>query len=220
VRFVAFSLICVSFAGCLTVERKATTVRGAAPDFEIDHLRAAALLVDRGELAPAIPHLQAHLKQHPDAPMIRAYLAELLLKTGHNAEAKIHYERFIRDAAEQDGLSQQHLVHAHTKLMELAADADDEFGEYLHRGIALLLLASQSTETESLNEQTLHKAAVALKAAIRINADDPRPLLPLHVVQSKMDQPGAARQTLTKLRATLHDPVWSPSERERIRTAE
>lgn len=224
-RIVAFSLVCLSLVGCLTVEPKATTVRGMMPDEELDHLRAAALLVDRGEIAPAIPHLQAHLKLHPDAPMIRAYLAELLLKVGHGDEAKTQYERFIREAADQDGLSKQHLVHAHTKLMEIAAEADDDFHEQLHRGIALLLIVSQSAGSsamgsEAMNEQTLHKAAKALKAATLAKPSDPRPLLYLFDVQVRMDQPGAARQTQFALRATLSDPCWTPSERERIRTAE
>jgi tetratricopeptide (TPR) repeat protein len=215
--------------GCLTVEPMATnevtTVRGVMPDEEIDHLRAAALLVDRGEIAPAIPHLRSHLKQHPDAPMIRAYLAELLLKVGHGDEAKTQYERFIRDAADQDGLAKHHLVHAHTKLMEIAAEADDDFHEHLHRGIALLLIVSQAADSsavggEALNEQTLHKAAIALKMAIRVKPGDPRPLLYLLDVQMRMNQPGAARQTRLALRVTLSDPCWTSSERERIRSAE
>lgn len=224
-RFVAFSLVCLSLVGCLTAERSATTVRGAIPDEEIDHLRAAALLVDRGEIAPAIPHLQAHLKRYPDAPMIRAYLAELLLKVGHGGEAKVQYERFISEASHGDTLSKQHLVHAHTKLMEIAAEADDDFREHLHRGIALLLIVSHSAGStaaggEALNEQTLHKAATALKAAILAKPSDPRPLLYLHEVQLRMDQPGAARQTRLAMVATLSDPSWSPLERDRIRTSE
>jgi thioredoxin-like negative regulator of GroEL len=132
---------CLAFAGCHSVPT--TVVRGVAPDDEFDHLRAAALLVDRGQIAPAIPHLKAHLKLHPDAPMIRAYLAELLLKTGHDAEARTHYEMFVREAGGQDGLAKHHLVHAHTKLMEIAAESDDTFREQFHRGAALLHLANE-----------------------------------------------------------------------------
>jgi len=214
-RIAALTLSCLTFAIC-----HSAGIRGAMPEEEFDHLRAAALLVDRGEIAPAIPHLKAHLKRHPDAPMIRAYLAELLLKVGHEAEAKTHYEQFVRDAAEQEGLAKHHLVHAHTKLMEIAAEADDTYLEQYHRGVALYHLASPASDGGyAWNESTLHKAATALNAAIAADGNDPRPLLPLMEVQLRMDQPGAARQTRLALLASLSDPRWSANERERIRNA-
>jgi len=215
---------CLAFAGCHNVPRaiEGLTVRGAMPDEdEFDHLRAAALLVDRGEIAPAIPHLKAHLKQHPDAPMIRAYLAELLMKVGHEGEAKKHYEQFVRDAASHEGLAKHHLVHAHTKLMEIAAEADDSFQEQFHRGVALMHLAAPSDEGNvTWNEQTLRKALVAIRAAMATEPSDPRPLLPLMEIQQRLDQPAAARLTSSKLKAVLSDPIWSAVERDRIRTAE
>jgi hypothetical protein len=212
---------CLAFAGCQNLQNELghTTVRGATPeDDDFDHLRAAALLVDRGEIAPAIPHLKAHLKQHPDAPMIRAYLAELLMKAGHEGEAKTEYEQFVRDASGQDGLAKHHLVHAHTKLMEIAAEADDSFHEYYHRGAALMHLASPDAEGgERWNEQTLTKALAATRKAIELDAGNPRPLLTLMEIQLRLDQPAAARQTREKLKGTLSDPTWTAAERERIR---
>jgi hypothetical protein len=219
-RIAVAAALCVAFAGCESVPRaiEGITVRGATPDDDFDHLRAAALLVDRGEIAPAIPHLKAHLKQHPDAPMIRAYLAELLMKVGHEGEAKTQYERFVRDADGKDGLAKHHLVHAHTKLMEIAAESDDTFHEYYHRGVALMHLASPAADGgETWNEETLSKAMIAIRAAIAAEPGDPKPLLPLMEIQLRLDQPAAARQTRMKLKAVLSDPVWTAAERERIR---
>ena len=109
--------------------------RGATPNGETDHLRLAAEHLDRADEAGAVPHLVAHLRLQPDALMVRAYLGELLLKTGNRPESQSQFERFTRDAAGATGPAKKHLIHVHTRLMELAGQTDDTFSEQLHRGI-------------------------------------------------------------------------------------
>lgn len=213
-------------AGCVTppVEPPATDrVARAAPPVpvETDHLALAASCIDRGDEPSAVRHLTAHVKTRPDAVMIRAYLAELLLKCGRPAEARTEFERFTRDATGQGGKPQQHLVHCHTRLMEIAEQSDDRYAEHLHRGIALLLLVKQ-WETESAGERdmvepTLAKAAAALRQAVEIRPAHPRSRVYLAEVYDRLGQPSAARSQAQRAMRSLPDPSLSADEVDAIR---
>ena len=165
---------------------------------ETDHLRLAAQHLDRADEAGAVPHLQAHLRQQPDAIMVRAYLGELLLKTGDLAGSKSHFELFARDAAGISAPARRHLVHVHTRLMELAGQSDDAFGENLHRGIGLVLLVKQWRESPepsdaALNERTLVQAARSLKLADADRPDDARVWFYLAEAWAELGQPSLHR---------------------------
>jgi thioredoxin-like negative regulator of GroEL len=67
----------------------AVALVSAAP--EADHLALAADRLERGDDTGALPHLSAHVEAHPDAVMIRAYLAELLVRTGKPDEARCQF---------------------------------------------------------------------------------------------------------------------------------
>ncbi|MCU0704577.1 MAG: hypothetical protein MUF18_11425 [Fimbriiglobus sp.] len=191
--------------------------RAAPPTEPIDHLAQAAACIDRGDEPSAVPHLQAHLAARPDAVMIRAYLAELLHRTGQPADARTEFERFTRQASGTGGESGRHLVHAHTRLMEIAAGADDSFAEHLHRGIALVLMVRQWTTDEgNLTEATLAKAARELQAAERKRPSDPRANLYLAEVYQRLGQPSAARTAAR--RVWLPDAILTDAERESLQT--
>ena len=100
-------------------------------------------------------------------------------KTGNAAESKQHFEQFTREAAGVSAPARKHLIHVHTRLMELAGQSDDAFGENLHRGIGLVLLVKQWRESPepsdaALNERTLVQAARSLKLADADRPDDAR----------------------------------------------
>ncbi len=226
-RRVAVALVigCWAIVGCrsTTVSQSSPIVRGATPKDEADHLRLAAEHLDRSDEAGAVPHLQAHLRQQPDSIMVRAYLGELLLKTGELAESKSHFELFARDAAGISAPARKHLVHVHTRLMELAGRTDDTFGEQLHRGIGLVLLVKQWRDADepadaALTERTLVQAVKALKLADAERADDARVWFYLAEAWSQLDQPSSARSAIRKV---MHcQPEWTLNahERERLRT--
>jgi thioredoxin-like negative regulator of GroEL len=192
--------------------------RGAAPP--VDHLARAAACVERGDEPAAVPHLEAHLATRPDAVMIRAYLAELLIRTGKPSAAREQFELFTRQASGQSGEARRHLVHAHTRLMEIATDANDPFAEHLHRGIALVLLVKRwDGETPAdhgeLAEATLAQAGRELRQAERRRPTDPRANVYLAEVYERLGQPTAAR-TAAK-RVMLPDAGLTDSERDGLR---
>jgi thioredoxin-like negative regulator of GroEL len=186
-----------------------------------DALGRAADCLDRGDEAGALPHLRAHLDAHPDALMIRAHLAELLLKRGDVTEARGQFERFVADAQRTTGPANAHLTHCHTRLMTIAEETGDAYREGLHRGIGLLLLvrkwdADPDRRDEAMAERTLAKAAAALRSAAAERPGDPRAHLYLSETYARLGQPSAARAALRAARAGLPDPAVTPVEREQI----
>lgn len=186
-----------------------------------DALSRAADCLDRGDEAGALPHLRAHLDAHPDALMIRAHLAELLLKRGDLTEARGQFERFVADAQLTAGPANAHLIHCHARLMAIAEETGDAYRESLHRGIGLVLLvrrwdADPDRRDEAAAEQTLAKAAAALRAAAAERPGDPRAHLYLSEAYARLGQPSAARAARRAARAGLPDPAVTPDEREQI----
>lgn len=214
-----------TLSGCMTTvttkfAATTLTVRGAAPD-DADHLAKAAACIDRGDESAAVPHLSAHVTARPDAVMIRAYLAELLFKLGKDNDSRRHFERFIRDAAGTAGQPGKHLVHCHTRLMEIAKRQDDEHRESLHRGIGLVLLVRQwdaepDATAPELAEPTLAKAAAALREAKAARPTDPRADVYLAEVYARLGQPSAARAAARRVLARLPDAAVSDAEREQV----
>ena len=214
---------CWAVLGCRTTavsqpQAAEVIARGATPKDETDHLRLAAEHLDRADEAGAVPHLLAHLRLQPDALMVRAYLGELLMKTGNRPESQSQFERFTRDAAGATGPAKKHLIHVHTRLMELAGQTDDTFGEQLHRGIGLLLLVKQWHESsapadEALAERTLVQAAQALKRADGEKPNEARVWLYLAEVWYELEQPSSARNAIRKVRQC--QPAWTLNSQER-----
>ncbi len=202
------------------VESEVLIARAAPPAEVADHLARAAACVDRGDESAAVPHLVAHLQDRPDAVMIRAYLAELLLRTGQPADARREFERFTRQASGMSGEAGRHLVHAHTRLMEIAGEANDPFAVHLHRGIALVLMVRRwegepAADGGELAEATLAKAARELRQAERRKPTDPRANVYLAEVYGRLGQPTSARTAAR--RVTLPDASLTDAERGAVR---
>jgi uncharacterized protein HemY len=189
-----------------------------------DALNRAAECLDRGDEAGALPHLREHVRTYPEAAMIRAHLAELLVRLGRPAEARGHFERFVADAQTMSGPTHRHLVHCHTRLMELARRDHDLYREHLHCGIGLLLLverwkAEPDRQDPVLAEQTLVKALTALRIARNERPTDARANLYLAEVLDRLGQPGPACVARRTAHAGLPDPSLTHLEREKIEAA-
>jgi thioredoxin-like negative regulator of GroEL len=146
-----------------------------APPAEPDHLTLTAECLEKGDHAGAATHLEAYVRRHPDQFMFRAQLAELLVRLGKDDAAKAEFEAFAADAAKAPGARNQ-LVHAHTRLMEIAQRAGDRFAEAYHRGAGLLLLVKQLEKAgdpdEGFREEVLCKALRALQEARELDPAD------------------------------------------------
>jgi tetratricopeptide (TPR) repeat protein len=183
-----------------------TTVRADKPALASDgrdHLAHAATHLDRGDREAALPHLRVHVAQHPDAVQIRAYLGELLYSLGQYDHARGQFLRVAADAARSPGEIRNHLVHVHTRLMEIALRQNDRYPEYFHRGVGLVLLVRQwdtdpATRDEIQVETTLVKAVAALREACRENPDDPEPTQYLAEALDRLGQPSAALSVRTR----------------------
>ena len=156
--------------------------------------------------------------------MIRAYLAELLLRVGRSADARPQFERVVADAQRTSGPARGHMVHCHTRLMEIAAAGQDGYAEELHRGVGLLLLvrrwdAEPGRRDDAEAERTLAKAAKALRSATAERPHDPRANLYLGEVYERLGQPSAARAAWRSALAGLPDPGLTAAERDRLAVA-
>ncbi|MFO0795998.1 MAG: hypothetical protein U0804_00900 [Gemmataceae bacterium] len=173
----------------------------AAPTDD-DSLTLAAECLQRGEQAAAATHLEAHVSRHPDQPMFRAHLAELLWKLDRPAEARGHFERFVAAAQDGSGSVRGHLVHCHTRLMQIARDDGDCAAEAFHRGAGLVRLAEQPGADEvEPPEEVLCQAVKALAEARDLRPGDARPLAYLALAHERAGNPGAAAAARAAARA-------------------
>ncbi len=149
------------------------------PPDPADPLTLAAERLEAGDRSAACVYLEAYVHAHPDQLMFRAHLAELLLQLDRPAEARRHFERFVADARNATGTPRTHLVHCHTRLMEIGQRAGDRFAEVYHRGAGLLLLLKEqdkdpAARDDELCEEVLCRAMAALVEAKELRPADAR----------------------------------------------
>jgi tetratricopeptide (TPR) repeat protein len=157
------------------------------------HLSLAAAHLALGEERLAVPHLENYLRARPDHFLIRMHYAELLGRLERPEDAWRHLERVVREMQEFPRLADDHLIGCHTQLMEIARDLGDDYGEHLHRGIGLFLLARKRAEpgddmAHRVSEELLCKAAAELTMARLSRPDEARPCWYLHGVWKQLDQ--------------------------------
>lgn len=175
-------------AGCQTLLGPLPPELAIPTEADDDPLTLAAECLQRGEKAAAAAHLETHVSRHPDQPMFRAHLAELLCKLDRPADARAHFDRFVADAQDGPGPVRGHLVHCHTRLMEIARGDGDRGAEAFHRGAGLLRLAEQS----GAEEEVVCQAVKALVEARDLRPGDARPLVYLALAYEKAGNPRAA----------------------------
>jgi tetratricopeptide (TPR) repeat protein len=175
----------------------------ADPGLIQNHLSLAAAYLENGEEKLACTHLAEYLKAHPEHLSIRVHLAEMLLKLHRLDEARAELERYVAEAQDIPEEKAEHLFHCHSRLVDIAEEAGDEYSECLNRGIGLYLLACQRAtlpdpDGELSAEGLLCKAAGQLTLAERRRPEEARPCWYLYEVWSQLAQ---REQALRWLRA-------------------
>lgn len=185
-------------------------------------LAQAARHLEDGDEEAALPCLTRYVEAHPDHATIRAHLAELLLRMQKPAEARSHLERYIADAQRQGDLAARHLVHSHTRLVEIATSQGDEFSEHLYRGVGLYLVAEsvlkQDAEDPSA-QRILFQAIAELKLAVAIQPEEPRPHWYLYECWANLGQSQPARTHLLRARKLAPLGGLTSCEREMLALA-
>ena len=187
----------------------------ADPHLTRNYLGLAASWLDKGEDARACLHLTLYVAAHPEHLSARVQYAELLRRLQRLQEASDEYEHFVADVQENPEAADEHLLHCHSRLMELAAGRADDYGEHLHRGIGLYLLAVQHGGQVGGSESPqglLCKAAAELTLAHRARTDEARPLWYLHEVWSRLAQSQPAARCLRAAAAAAPFSSLTPAE--------
>jgi hypothetical protein len=224
--------LCLILAGCHILYPRprgepATEFAADRPDEVVpepdDYLAHAAKCMERGDEAGAVPYMLKQIEAFPEQLMIRAYLAELLVRLKRGTEAKQHFERFIAEAQESDGPAKKHVVHCHTRLMELAQEREDEYSERLHRGIGLCLLAKKhdtlDNERPELTEQLIFKAIRELEAAQECRKSEARPAWYRYQCWTMLQQPRPAEKCLRSCEKNAVFSEMTPAEFRAMRAA-
>jgi tetratricopeptide (TPR) repeat protein len=196
----------------------------ADPGFARNHLSLAAAYLDKGDQATACPHLALYLAAYPDHVIVRVQYAELLLRLDRSAEARGEFLRCAADAPQEGAVQLRQLVHCHSRLMEIAQAADDEYDEHLHRGIGLFLLAREvdlrgKGGEDSTPEGVLCKAAAELTLARIERPDEAQPCWYLYEVWSRLDQGRAAARSLHETDDAAPFTYLTPGEQSRLALA-
>jgi tetratricopeptide (TPR) repeat protein len=189
----------------------------ADPTFTHNHMSLAAAYLEAGDDEAACRHLGKYVATHPEHVLIRLHYAELLLRLHRCREARHEFERFVADAQEQGEALARHLVHCHTRLMELAEEDDDTYGMHLHRGIGLYRLACERVgagdpEGELPVEGLLCKAASALARAREERPREARPCWYLYAVWARLAQKQAALTWLRRAAEAAPFTDLTPAE--------
>ena len=184
----------------------------------------AALALDQGHDAEALPHLERYVAHRPDHLLARAQLAEVLFRQQKYAEARLHFELFIALAQEQGEPAFRHLVHSHSRLVEIAEAQRDAYQEHLHRGIGLYLLACRrATEADpdgELSAEALFcRAAAALREARQDRPREARPHWYLFLTWDRLGQRAAALRALADADACALMGRLTPLESRGLQTA-
>ncbi|MCE9566831.1 MAG: hypothetical protein K8U57_32905 [Planctomycetes bacterium] len=177
------------------------------PELPPDPLLLAADCIERGDHAKAAVHLEAHVRVHPEQLMFRIQLAEMLMRVGRDEAAKVHFEQFAADVRRSSGPLKKHLVHVHTRLMEIGQQNGDRFTEVLHRGIGLMLLVEEqdglADRDADFCEEMLCQAMKALVEAKEMNPSDVQVRLRLAEAYDRMGNRRAADAERTVARTAV-----------------
>lgn len=178
-------------------------------------LKATAAL-EKNDLPLATVSLRRYLQAYPDSVMIRMQLAELYFKQEQFSLSFQEFQTALAEVADPP-LPLHCRLHGHSRLMELAVEKGDRFGEELHRGIGLVLLAEhraskKDEETMASAEQLLGKARASLVRAGYASPLDARPSLYLTSVWHQMQQPSNAKAAWEKAMLLSHFSRLSAQE--------
>jgi tetratricopeptide (TPR) repeat protein len=194
----------------------------ADPQLTRNHLSLAAAYLEKGDEAAACPHLDRYLRSNPQHTAVRVQYAELLWRLKRLKECRAAFASAVADAEEE--MPASHLIHCHSRLMQLAEAADDEYGEHLHRGIGLYLLAREraalgEVDAPLTTEGLLCRAAGELTLAHIQKPDEARPSWYLHKVWARLAQRQPALRALREASASAPFSYLTPAEQRGLELA-
>jgi tetratricopeptide (TPR) repeat protein len=189
-----------------------------------NHLSLAAAYLAQGNDTAAAPHMERYLQAQPDHVVVRLEYADLLLRLDRTHDARNQLERFVADVQDHEVLARQHLITAHTRLLEIAEREEDRYAGHLHRGVALYLLACRRAEVAPDDENLpveglLCKAAAELTLARRERPDEARPNWYLHEVWSQLCQQQPAARCLRLAADAAPFSYLTPTEHRKLHLA-
>lgn len=182
-------------------------------------LKATACL-EANDLVGASSILQRYLLAFPDAVLVRLQLAELFFKMARYDESQQQFKAALAEVIDPE-LPRHCRLHGHSRLVDIAAHQKDRFGEELHRGIGLMLLAELRMQEGATSQgvcaqELLGKARAALQKAKKLSSCDARPPLYLVSVWQEMQQEGNARRELTLAQLLSHITRLTAFEQMRL----
>jgi predicted Zn-dependent protease len=194
------------------------------PNLVQNHLSIAAAHLALGRQEEALPPLAAYLAARPHHFLIRWHYAEVLLAADHHDEARIQLDRFVAEAQEHPRIAEDQLVACHTRLMEIAEHQGDDYGERLHRGIGLYLLAKKRAElgdggSRRQAEELLCKAAAELTLARLHKPKQARPCWYLYGVWTCLGQRQPASRWLRAAERSGPMNDLTPAEQRELHLA-
>ncbi len=150
--------------------------------------------------------------------MVRGQYADLLLRLNRPEAAREQFEQFEVDIQDQETLAREQLPHCHSRLMDIAEAAEDEYGMHLHRGIGLYWLALQRAvlpdpKGEFSSEGLLCQAASELTLAHRERREEARPCWYLYQVWTQLAQRQPATRWLRAAEAAAPFSKLTATER-------
>ena len=195
------------------------------PELARNHLSLAAAHLAEGQEEEAAEQLALYLDAKPDHLVVRGQYAELLWRLDRLDDARIQFERFDAELQDHEKLASQHLVQCHSRLMDIATRDEDDYGQHLHRGIALYWLARQRAEMtdagEELPSESLFcQSASELVLARRERPDEARPCWYLHEVWSRLGQRQPATRWLRAAGEAAALSYLTPAELRRLHFAQ
>lgn len=188
------------------------------------HLGLAAAYLSQQRDALAASHLEDYLRLRPDHHTIRGFYAEVLLRLGRSEAAEEQLESFVAGIQGNARLAAQHLVDCHSRLMEIARDRDDDYGEHLHRGLALYQLACERAALPDnaggvSSESLLCRAADELTRAQRSRPDEAQPCWYLYQIRLRLGQQQPAQRWLQAARTRALLSRLTPFEQQSLTLA-
>jgi tetratricopeptide (TPR) repeat protein len=187
------------------------------PALERNHLSLAAAYLEKKNPGEACLHLARYVEAHPEQLLVRCRYADLLVRVHRLTDAWNELESLIADAQDQDVLAGVDVIPCHSRLVQLAEQTHDGYGEHLNRGIGLYLLARKrrsfaDPDGEFPAEGILCKSAAELTLAHKERPDEARPCWYLYAVWTQLGQRQPALCRLREADAAAPFTYLTPSE--------
>jgi tetratricopeptide (TPR) repeat protein len=194
------------------------------PELVEDHLGLAAAYIAKDMPIDACFHLTKYVQARPDQLVIRSRYAELLVRLKKVQQAQAELEGCIAQAQEKGGRANDHMIHCHSRLVQIAEQSGDRYREHLHRGIGLFLIAGKRSSlpepaSEFSAEGIYCKAAAELTLAQLHHPEEAQPYWYLYKVWQELGQRQPALDQLRMAQASAPFTFLTPAEQRDLQLA-